>query len=102
MNRYYFDFVEGMKRSTDTEGLEFASPLIANREATATLGHLAKEALCKMQGPYDAAVEVRDAEGTLLYQASFSFRPSRMARTRRTMAQRESRRSSGISREPRD
>lgn len=74
MPRYYFHFSEDRRRTADPDGIVFDSHLEAGREACATLGAIAREAISEDRDVYDSVVEVVDSSGSSVMRATVAYR----------------------------
>ena len=70
MARFYFDYKDGNHSVLDDDGLEFATLLLAEQEATAALSEIARDALPGTEGR-ELAIEVSDESRSLLFRAVF-------------------------------
>ena len=72
MRRYFFDTFDDEKIISDDEGLELASFDLVKREATATLGELARD-LLPSSDRRSLAVKVRDEKNRSILVAELKF-----------------------------
>jgi len=74
MSRYFFDTDESGKVLIDEDGVELPNIDEAEKEALATLGHIAKDRAGRCRY---VAMNVRDEAGTVLLTAALSLQVER-------------------------
>lgn len=72
MARYFFHFINGEMRSSDDQGLEFASAEQALVEASRAMLAMWPELLAARQDPMACAFEIADEHGMILFDLPFS------------------------------
>ena len=73
MQRYYFDFHDGVEVSLDQEGTELSDMQAARDEATETLLSIAKDALPPSGKARELSIRVRDEQGKHLLAISLGY-----------------------------
>ena len=76
----YFFHTQTDSRSTDDEGMEFASPGEARAQAVATCGHMVRDAPSNFWGSRPWTVVVTNAVGLILWELSMDGFASPAAR----------------------
>jgi hypothetical protein len=75
--RYFFDFRDNDRLTSDDEGVECDGMETVRREATCALAEIAKDILPR-SGPHKLAIEVRDSADRPCLRAVLSFNVTRL------------------------